>query len=411
MKKTNLSDKVRLAAMGCVLLVPISMWADSGTLTGDASVDSGSANYGGLPTLNVGGGIWSSLVQFDFSSIPTGIVAKATLRLYVNKVTTPGTVDLGTANGTWNESTVTGATAPGIGSALGSAPISTTGFVTFDVTAQVAAWVGGSPNNGFILNADPGTPAVYVNLDSKENASTSHPATLEIIFRGANGATGPTGPQGPSGAAGPAGAVGVAGAAGPSGAAGATGPTGASGPSGASGPTGPNGPTGASPAGAAGLAGPAGAGGTAGPTGATGPKGASGATGTIGTQGSPGAAGATGASGVAGPGGPGFSNIFSMDTTVHGGSFIMPDNTTSVTLVTGAATVTLPNGTVAGKKIWIVTTTPGTTFTIQRQASDVIFRSGFPTQPDPGETSFSSQFAVELWTDGLHHWYLTFAGI
>jgi hypothetical protein len=384
MKKPNLSDKVRLAAMGCVLLIPISIWADSGVLTGDASVTPGNSNFGGMPTLNVGDGTWSSLVQFDLNSIPSGTVAKATLRLYVNKVATPGIVDLASANNSWSESTVTGNTAPGPGPALGSAAISSTGFVTFDVTAQVAAWVGGSPNNGFILTADASTPAVYVNLDSKENASTSHPASLEIVFRGANGATGPTGPVGP---------------------------TGASGPSGASGPTGPVGPTGASPTGAAGVAGPAGAAGTGGAAGATGPTGASGPSGTAGTPGSNGAAGVAGPTGGAGPSGPGFSNIFSMDTTVHATGFVIPDNSTSVTLFTGAGAITLPHGNVPGKKIWIVTTTPGTSFTIQRQGSDVIFRSGFPTQPDPGETSFTSQFAVEMWTDGTGKWYLTFAGI
>src|SRR5689334_20351162 len=113
MKKPILSDKVRLAAMGCVLLVPISMWADSGVLAGDASFNPGNANFGGMPTLNVGGGMWSSLIQFDLSAIPTGTVAKATLRLYVNRVDTPGTVDLGSANNSWTEATVTGATAPG----------------------------------------------------------------------------------------------------------------------------------------------------------------------------------------------------------------------------------------------------------------------------------------------------------
>jgi hypothetical protein len=121
--------------------------------------------------------------------------------------------------------------------------------------------------------------------------------------------------------------------------------------------------------------------------------------------------GATGATGPTGPTGPSFSNTFSIDTTVRVSGFTIPDNATSVTLFSGAGTITLPNGTVAGKKIWIVTTTPGTVFTIQRQGSDLIFRSGFPTQPDPGELSFNSQFPVELWTDGLHHWYLTFAGI
>src|ERR1043166_1196935 len=84
------------------------MWADSGVLSGDASIDPGSANFGGMPTLNVGDGTWRTLIQFDLSAIPSGTVAKATLRLYVNKINNPGIVDLSTANGSWGGGTVTG---------------------------------------------------------------------------------------------------------------------------------------------------------------------------------------------------------------------------------------------------------------------------------------------------------------
>jgi hypothetical protein len=114
--------------------------------------------------------------------------------------------------------------------------------------------------------------------------------------------------------------------------------------------------------------------------------------------------------GATGVTGPIFSNSFSSDPTVHSGSFTIPDNATSVTFVTGAATITLPHASsVVGKKIWIVTVTPGTSFTIQRQGTDVIFRSGSGSEPYNGETSFTNSFPVEMFTDGSK-WYLTFAG-
>ena len=62
-------------------------------------------------------------------------------------------------------------------------------------------------------------------LDSKESVSTSHPASLNILWRGPAGATGATGAPG---------AVGARGATGPTGLTGATGATGATGPAGPS---------------------------------------------------------------------------------------------------------------------------------------------------------------------------------
>jgi hypothetical protein len=81
-------------------------------------------------------------------------------------------------------------------------------------------------NNGFMIQANATTS---VQFDTKENTSTSHPATLTIVLAnsGPTGATGPTGaasmvtgPTGPTGAASM-----VAGPAGPTGAIGATGGT------------------------------------------------------------------------------------------------------------------------------------------------------------------------------------------
>ena len=70
--------------------------------------------------------------------------------------------------------------------------------------------------DGFIVTPVNG---VNVSFDSKESATTSHPATLTVILTsmGLPGPTGPTGPTGATGPQGPAGPIGPIGPAGPSG--------------------------------------------------------------------------------------------------------------------------------------------------------------------------------------------------
>ena len=120
----------------------------------------------------------------------------------------------------WSEATVSGVGGPAPGAPVQSGiAISSTGWVTLDVTAQLISWLNGSPNNGLIITANPSSTSVF--FDSKENVSTSHPATLEVVFSGTAGAPGLTGPPG---------AVGLPGS---TGAGGPVGPTGDTGPIGA----------------------------------------------------------------------------------------------------------------------------------------------------------------------------------
>jgi hypothetical protein len=413
MKKLILWKTIRLSAVGFVLLLPALGRADTATLAGDSFVNSGSAtNYGNLPNLNVGGAATSqTFLLFDLTSLPAGsIVSWARLRLYVDTVNTAGTVDLAAAAGSWTESAINGTNAPSAGSTIGTAAISGLGYVTFDVTTQVAAWMTGGGNYGFVLTADSGTPSVSVIFDSKENAATSHPATLEVVFAGPGGSGGSVGSQGALGVTGVAGSPGVAG---PTGAVviGVAGPTGSNGPSGANGPIGVSGPTGSvGSTGTLGASGPTGSSGPTGATGTTGPAGFNGPSGPSGPTGPTGATGAAGLTGPSGPTGPSFSNLFSLNTTVESGSYPIPNNSTYITLITGAATVTLPtaaSGT--GKTIWIVTETGGTTYTIQRQGSDLIFESGYQSEPDPGASSITNDFSTSLVSNGTN-WYVTFSG-
>jgi len=221
-------------------------WGAQPVLVADAHVNSAlpTVNSGAISNLDVGGG-YTTLLQFDLSLLPAGTtagqVSRAVLRLYCNRVTTPGLISFAPINGAWGEYTVTYATEPAIGNTSGVFSVSQAGaFVALDVTALVQGWIGNpASNNGVALSA--GT--AMVQFDSKENDLTSHAATLDVELvdagpAGAAGAVGPAGPQGPIGASGPAGATGLAGAAGTSG---ATGPQGPAGPTGATGPQGPAG--------------------------------------------------------------------------------------------------------------------------------------------------------------------------
>jgi len=285
---------IRMLAAFCVVLA--TGWADQ-SVVGDAFFASGNAtNFGASPYVNVGGPSgFQGLLQFDLAALPPGTTAanisSASLRLFVSRIGTAGTIDIYSAASSWNESTVNG-TAPPTPLSLVAAGVSVSvagTYLSIPITSQVQSWLNGAPNNGFLLVANPGTTFVF--FDSKENTSTSHPAVLEVSLIAPVGATGPMGPTGPIGA------VGVPGIAGPAGAAGPTGPTG---PFGAQGPIGDTGPAGAiGLAGALGNVGPAGPVGPTGPAGAKGPTGATGPTGPVGATGPAGAAGAVGAQGLA----------------------------------------------------------------------------------------------------------------
>src|SRR5450631_1015162 len=100
-------------------------WGAQATLVADAHVNSSlpATNSGAISNLNVGGG-YTALLQFDLSQLPMGTtatqVSRAVLRLYANRVTTPGLVTISPATGAWGEYSVTFATEPAVGSAAGT---------------------------------------------------------------------------------------------------------------------------------------------------------------------------------------------------------------------------------------------------------------------------------------------------
>jgi Collagen triple helix repeat (20 copies) len=259
-------DAIALLAV-CAFLGMGQAWGAQAILVADAHVNSAmpGVNSGSISNLDVGSG-YTTLLQFDLSMLPQGTtapqVSRAVLRVYVNRVTTPGLVAYAPVTGAWGEYSVTYATQPPIGSAAGVVSVSQAGtFVAIDVTTLVQGWIGSpATNNGLALSA--GT--AMVQFDSKENDETAHSATLdiELVDAGPTGATGAIGPAGANGAIGVTGAGGLTGAAGADGARGQVGPIGPQGQNGINGANGPMGPQGLT--GPAGPIGPAGSGGSGG---------------------------------------------------------------------------------------------------------------------------------------------------
>jgi len=312
-------------ASAALALAPIAGFAQTLAPSQDAYYVTGNAsNFGSATAVTVGSLGSIGLVQFDLSQLPAGLTAaqiqKATLTLFLDHVNAAGTINIDTVSAStpWGELTVTGNSGISQGVAVNtSVPTNTADtFIALDATSAVQGWITNpSSNNGFMIQANPGA---NVQFDSKENTTTSHPATLTIVLAsngptGATGSSGTNGVNGTTGATGPTGVAGSTGATGSNGATGATGSNGATGATGATGTNGSNGATGAT--GATGTNGSNGATGATGAAGTNGSNGATGATGATGTNGSNGATGATGAAsivpgpmgstGAAGPTGPG----------------------------------------------------------------------------------------------------------
>lgn len=362
MKTTSLIGIVQVLLIAASLS-PLLRAAEA-PLLGDTYISSATPEntYGTATTINIAPGN-AGLVQFDLSAFAGQTITSAYLQVFVDKVTTGGTLNFTLVTSPWSESSITHSSQPSTaGSAFTSIGASTANaFVLVPVTTQVQNWINGpGPNYGIEIT---GTGSTTVFLDTKENTTTSHPAQLIVTvtepsgpngFTGATGVTGSNGTTGISGATGPngfTGATGAAGASGPTGATGITGaiaPTGATGLSGFTGPGGATGNTGAT--GALGITGPTGTSGAQGPTGITGPNGPTGLTGamgplgTIGTTGSTGNTGQTGPTGPTAPTGPTGSTGSTGATGTQGANGSTGANGTAVTGPTGPTGANAPLG-------------------------------------------------------------------
>jgi hypothetical protein len=183
-----------------LLMLPIPSLAQS-ALTDDAHVSlfQGAANHGANPNLRVSPRE-NIYLRFNLSSTPPAAtpgsrVGSATLKLYVGSVKAAGKLDVYPVLGPWDESVITGADVPPLGSLVTTtAQIGTDQkgkFIVIDVTFLVRQWLGddgqganGIPNYGLALVAHPPdvtSPDVAdITFDSKENPQTSHEAQLNV---------------------------------------------------------------------------------------------------------------------------------------------------------------------------------------------------------------------------------------
>ncbi|RNB52693.1 DNRLRE domain-containing protein [Brevibacillus gelatini] len=149
-----------------------------------------------IPTLNYGtdaqmlvgadefnGEIFRSLIQFDFSSIPSDkILKKAILRLY--SIPFPNDIDIAIFNilNDWQEKDVTWANQPPEGEKLTvkSIPSSQNDFVEIDLLTIAKGWYEGTiPNYGVLLGADDETKRALIPFGTRES---SFPPELELGF-------------------------------------------------------------------------------------------------------------------------------------------------------------------------------------------------------------------------------------
>jgi hypothetical protein len=188
----NLTLQLRLASLLSLILLACTAAFGQITPLGDTYTSSAdpTTNYGAQKTLDVDAAKEITYIQFNLASVPPGAsLSQATLKLYVNTVTTAGAFEVYDVNGTWTESGLTYALAPALGSVIDSNVAITTAdknqFILIPMTSTVQGWVNTpATNNGIALVA---VGSFNATFDSKETTTTSHPPELDIVFAGGGG--------------------------------------------------------------------------------------------------------------------------------------------------------------------------------------------------------------------------------
>src|SRR5208282_4226983 len=192
MRATTFVLLFRQAAVLMFLLFMTTVTCAQITPSADAYISSANpkANYGADTVLRVNGATGTAFIQFDLASIPPGaVVSQATLKLFVDSVTTPGSFNVNYIAGPWSEGALSYELAPAIaGTITANVPITTEDknqYILINVTPAVQTWLkDGEANNGIALVAN---GAFHATFDSKENAGTAHPPQLDIVFAAGSG--------------------------------------------------------------------------------------------------------------------------------------------------------------------------------------------------------------------------------
>jgi len=171
--------------------------ADSFVSTADSYVDQyepglnfGTADLMGVRSWKVGptGRNQRSFVQFDISSIPaSSTVSSATLTLCATAV--PGstrTYDVHGVTASWGETTITWSAQPAVAaSATASATTpASAGCMSWDVAADVQAWVNGTATNyGWrVKDQTEDANGLASQFRTHENATVAERPTLEVTY-------------------------------------------------------------------------------------------------------------------------------------------------------------------------------------------------------------------------------------
>ena len=183
-----------------------SVRADTLHVTDDAYIDADKSGKntgdGRIVKLKDDGGDDDRIgfVRFKLSTLPNDVapeeIVKATLRLWIEKVSDDGILTLQRPGGAWDEEDLTADNAPAIGTAstnrIDITEDDEESFVLFDVTDIVKAWVSRrAPNDGIVLVPGGGLKAEAGAKETKDE----HAMEIEVAL----GETGPQGERGPRG--------------------------------------------------------------------------------------------------------------------------------------------------------------------------------------------------------------------
>jgi hypothetical protein len=181
-----------LSSLCLLVLLAVSVSQAQITPSQDAYTNNAdpTTNFGANGLLDVDGASQITYIRFNLASIPSGAhVSQATLKLYVNAVTTAGSFNVDYVNGTWSENTITYSISPALSNTIASGVTITEAgknqYILIDVTPAVEAWLNGSQaNDGLALVAN---STFNASFDSKENTTTSHPPELDLVFASSAG--------------------------------------------------------------------------------------------------------------------------------------------------------------------------------------------------------------------------------
>ena len=179
------------AASIVVILLPCLAFAQQATLPDDAqtSANKPNKNFGDAESVQVTGTTEKGFLKFKLTpNLPTGTVGsyvgKATLKLFVEDVKAPGTLEIHPVLAAWSEGTITDSSAPALGPAVAMVSITSDlagKWITVDLTQSVKDWLDGvMTNQGIALVSTAG--GADVTFDSKENRQTSHEPRLEMVL-------------------------------------------------------------------------------------------------------------------------------------------------------------------------------------------------------------------------------------